>query len=55
MSSDVLFHTMLAFLFTYELDAVKRNEWRILPLTSLLPERMGERVFIWFHVNILPD
>lgn len=52
MLSEFLFQTMLAFLFTHELDAVKRHEWRILPLTSSLPERRGERVFIWLHVPV---
>ncbi len=52
MLSEFLFQTMLAFLFTHELDAVKRHEWRILPLTSSLPELRGERVFIWFHVPV---
>ena len=52
MSSEFLFYTMLAFLFTHELDAVKRHEWRILPLTSFLPERLGEQVFIWVHVPL---
>jgi hypothetical protein len=52
MLSQFLFYTMLAFLFTHELDAIKRHVWRILPLTSFLPERLGEQVFIWLHVPI---
>jgi hypothetical protein len=43
---------MVAAFFTHELDAVKRHEWRVLPLTSFLPERTGEQVFIWIHVPL---
>ena len=43
---------MVAALFTHELDAVKRHEWRILPLTSFLPEKIGEQVFIWAHAPL---
>ena len=52
MPPDLLFYAMLAFLFTHELDAVKRHEWRVLPLTSFLPDVTGERVFIWLHVPL---
>ena len=50
--TDILYWTMLAAFLTHELDAVKRHEWRILPLTSFLPERVGEQVFIWMHVPL---
>ncbi len=49
---SVLYFTMLAFFVTHELDAVKRHEWRILPITSFLPEAIGEQVFIWAHVPL---
>jgi hypothetical protein len=26
------------------------HEWRVLPLTSFLPEKTGEAVFLWAHV-----
>jgi len=44
---------MFGFMVTHELDAVKRHEWRVLPLTSFLPDEIGERVFIWAHVPLL--
>jgi hypothetical protein len=50
--TDALYWAMVAALFTHELDAVKRHEWRVLPLTSFLPERVGEQVFIWLHVPL---
>ena len=52
MTADVLFGLTVAFLATHELDAVKRHEWRILPLTSWLSDQSGERVFIWSHVPL---
>ena len=52
MSLDVLYWTMVAFFFTHELDAVKRHKWRVLPLTSFLPERVGEQTFIWLHAPL---
>jgi hypothetical protein len=51
--ADVLFWAMISAFITHELDAVKRHEWRVLPLTSFLPERVGEQVFIWMHVPLL--
>ncbi len=43
---------MAGTLATHELDAIKRHEWRILPLTSFMPERIGEAVFVWAHVPL---
>lgn len=43
---------MLAFFITHEPDAVKRHEWRVLPLTSFLTESIGEQVFIWANVPL---
>lgn len=49
---DLLYYTMVGAFFTHELDAVKRHEWRVLPLTSFLSEKIGEQVFIWLHVPL---
>jgi hypothetical protein len=46
---DLIYFAMVGAFFTHELDAVKRHEWRVLPLTSFLPDRVGEQVFIWLH------
>lgn len=43
---------MLSLFIAHELDAVKRHEWRVLHLTSFLPENIGEQVFIWAHVPL---
>ncbi|MEM8652243.1 MAG: DUF6713 family protein [Pseudomonadota bacterium] len=50
---DFIYFCMLGFFLTHELDAVKRHEWRVLPLTSFLPDHLGEQVFIWAHVPII--
>ncbi|MGI9494082.1 MAG: DUF6713 family protein, partial [Geminicoccaceae bacterium] len=41
---------MVAALFTHELDAIKRHEWRILPLLRNLPDNVAEQTFIWLHL-----
>lgn len=47
-----LFYLGVGFLFTHELDAVSNHEWRVLPLTSWLPDEYGELVFVLAHVPI---
>ncbi len=44
---------LLAFII-HELDAIKRHEWRILPLTSFMPERIAQKVFIGAHIPLIP-
>ena len=50
---DFVFYAMVAAFIAHELDAVKRHEWRVLPLTSFLPDEVGEQVFIWAHLPLL--
>lgn len=50
--TSIFYVAMLGFLLTHELDAMKRHEWRILPLTSFLSEQTGEAVFLWWHVPL---
>ena len=50
--ADVFYWAMISALFTHELDAIKRHEWRVLPLASFLPEQLGEQVFIWMHIPL---
>jgi hypothetical protein len=52
MAPDILYWTLLGAFFTHELDAVKRHEWRVLPLLRALPDAVGEQVFIWVHVPL---
>ncbi len=52
MLSQFLFFLMLAFFITHEMDAARRREWQILPLISLPPDAVGERVFMCLHVPL---
>ena len=52
MTLDFIYYLTVGFIFTHELDAVKRREWRILPLIRSLPENVGEQLFIWLHLPI---
>lgn len=49
---DLIYYALVGAFFTHELDAVKRHEWRVLPLVRSLPEPLGEQVFIWVHVPL---
>ncbi|MEM7470600.1 MAG: DUF6713 family protein [Pseudomonadota bacterium] len=49
---DFLYYSTIGAFFKHELDAVKRHEWRVLPLLRAIPERFGEQVFIWLHVPL---
>ncbi len=49
---DRVFNWGVGFLFTHELDAVLNHEWRVLPLTSWLPEDIGQIVFIIAHLPL---
>ncbi|MGG5887539.1 DUF6713 family protein [Falsiroseomonas sp. HC035] len=53
MSLDLLYHALLAAFLAHELDAVKRHEWRVLPLTRFLPDRVGAQLFIWSHLPLI--
>jgi hypothetical protein len=52
MDQRNVFRIMLGFLFSHELDATLRHEWRVLPITSFLPDEFGQLVFIWLHVPL---
>ena len=50
--AELFYVAMLGFFITHELDAMQRHEWRILPLTSFLPDEIGRQVFVWMHVPL---
>ena len=52
MRSRTIYFLMLAFLFTHEIDAAFRHEWRVLPITNFLPDEIGREIFIWAHVPL---
>jgi hypothetical protein len=49
---DILFFAGMATLFTHEMDAMLNHEWRVLPLTSWLPDQTGMQVFLFFHIPL---
>lgn len=49
----LLFCLVLALFIGHELDAVWRNEWRMLPGFWLLPEREAQIAFVLAHVPLL--
>ena len=49
---EIIFYLGLGTLSTHELDAVKNHEWRVLPLTSWLPEELGYLFFLFFHIPL---
>jgi len=51
--AEFLYVLMLSFFLTHEIDAAFRHEWRVLPITSFLPDEAGRVVFIGAHVPLL--
>jgi hypothetical protein len=49
---DKLLYLGVGMFFTHELDAMRNNEWLVLPLTSWLPSEYGETVFVWAHIPL---
>ena len=52
MAANLIYWLMVAAFFTHELDAAMRHEWRVLPLTSWMPEQTGKQIFIWLHIPL---
>ncbi len=52
MEHHFFFVVGLSVIFTHELDAIKRREWRMFPLTFWLPERPGYLVFTTLHIPL---
>lgn len=50
--ANMLFHVGLAMLLCHELDAVMHAEWRVLPVTSWLPDDAGYVVFVLAHLPL---
>ncbi len=53
MVQPVLFYLALALIWTHELDAYARHEWRVMPLLNQLPDQMAGRIFLWAHVPLM--
>ncbi len=51
--TDLIFYTGFSLLFTHELDAIQRHEWRIFPFLSNLKEDFAYRIFVILHCPLL--
>lgn len=49
---NIIFYLGMGAIFTYELDAMSNHEWRVLPLTSWLPDEHGMAVFLLIHIPL---
>jgi len=49
---NIIFYLSLGTLSTHELDAIINHEWRVLPLTSWLPDETGVMVFLFSHIPL---
>lgn len=49
---DFLYWAMVAAFVTHELNAVKRHEWRILPVLRTFPDELAGPLFIWAHIPL---
>jgi len=52
MWQQLAFTMAVAFIFTHELYAVKRHEWRIMPLLNRISDKTGFTVFVLGHIPI---
>ena len=53
MVADTIFYIGIVLLFTHELDAISRHEWRMFPFICQLEESLGYRVFVMLHIPLL--
>ena len=49
---NLMFYLGMGTLFAHELDAMPNHEWRVLPLTSWLPDKIGMIAFILIHIPL---
>ena len=48
----VIFYLGFGTFATHELDAMTHHEWRVLPLTSWMPDEYGMYVFLFMHIPL---
>ncbi len=53
MAELVFLYLALAFIWTHELDALDRHEWRVMPVIGALPDEIAKRIFLWMHVPLM--
>jgi cytochrome bd-type quinol oxidase subunit 1 len=50
--SDILFYLILGFLFTHELDAIQRREWRLFFFLAPFGDAVAFRLFTLLHIPL---
>lgn len=48
-----LYILAVSFMFTHELDAIRRHEWRVFPLAGRFSDETGFLVFVLLHVPLI--
>ena len=50
---EICFYLSLSFMFTHELDAIQKHEWRILPPFSFIKDdKLSASLFIYLHAPL---
>ena len=49
---DLIFYLGIACLFTHELDAIQRHEWRIFPFLRKLKDETAFYIFTLLHIPL---
>jgi hypothetical protein len=49
---NIIIYLGLSLLFTHELDAMTRREWRIIPGLNALSDASGETLFVLAHIPL---
>ena len=47
-----IFTLGFTFILIHEMDAMRCHEWRILPITSFMNEKLGMTTFIFLHIPL---
>ncbi|MBU6361824.1 MAG: hypothetical protein KGS46_17575 [Chloroflexi bacterium] len=52
MNEYPFFLVAFACLIIHEMDAVRCHEWRVLPITSWMEDKLGFHAFMWLHLPL---
>jgi len=50
--TDLIFYTGFSLLLVHELDAIKRQEWRIFPVLSSLKDKTAYILYVSLHIPL---
>lgn len=52
MNEHLFFYLGLSLMTLHEMDAIRCKEWRILPVLSMLSDKLGYIVFMFAHIPL---